>query len=316
MRTGHCDLGPGRCCFGPRAAARHGSEHCRENARGDGCACQAVHRHASWTPPCWMRFPSFCKRRHIGRRRTAQKVQSISSGVTSRSVTRQEEESHEAHPYLRLGDRRARSPGRHERGLERWIARGGENGRRCRQGAHGADRRTAALVRDERHHLWRPRDELGRDPRVQHAVAKGTNVQPYIGHDEPEVQFFSNRPGYGQRRDLHAPPAEGPSDAPRQDGSGGTYDFQQHMTFWFGMQLCDDQGSPNPAGAAQTGHATVPCKPNSDANIYASPDTNSPRYFGLGPGPGLHGDAVLPAGLGRLAGRHRAATRPRSGARR
>ena len=54
-----------------------------------------------------------------------------------------------------------------------------------------------------------------------------------------------------------------------------------------------------------TGHATVPCKPDSDTNIYASPNPNSPHYFGLGPGQALHGDAVLPAGLGAVAGRHR-----------
>src|SRR5947209_10927846 len=31
----------------------------------------------------------------------------------------------------------------------------------------------------------------------QHAVSQGAPLLPYIGHDEPEVQFFSNRPGTG-----------------------------------------------------------------------------------------------------------------------
>ena len=71
------------------------------------------------------------------------------------------------------------------------------------------------------------------------------------------------------------------------------------------MQLCDDQGSPNPDGAALSGHPTIPCKPNSDSNIYANPNPSSPRYFGLGPGQGFMelqfyppGWAAWPAGIG------------------
>jgi len=29
----------------------------------------------------------------------------------------------------------------------------------------------------------------------QHAVSQGAPILPYIGHDEPSVQFFSHRPG-------------------------------------------------------------------------------------------------------------------------
>ena len=121
----------------------------------------------------------------------------------------------------------------------------------------------------------------------QHAVSQGAPILPYIGHDEPSVQFFSHRPGSGNNVTFNLRLPKDPPTRPRQDGSGGNFVFQQRITFWFGMQLCDDQGSPNPDGAALSGHPTIPCKPNSDTNIYASANPSSPRYFGLGPGQGF-----------------------------
>ena len=128
------------------------------------------------------------------------------------------------------------------------------------------------------------------------AAAKGTNVTPYIGHDEPMVQFFSNRPGSGNNVTYLLRLPKDPPTVPRQDGSGGTYTFQQRATFWFGMQLCDNEGSPNPDGLAQTGHATVPCVPNSDQNLYANPNKNNSHYFGLGPGQGFMEMQFYPPG--------------------
>jgi hypothetical protein len=142
-------------------------------------------------------------------------------------------------------------------------------------------------------------------PGYDKAVAKGANVQPYIGHDEPMVQFFSNRSGTGNNVTYQLRLPKDPPTLPRQDGSGGTFNFQERATFWFGMTLCDDEGSPNPDGLALSGHATVPCKPDTDANLFADPNQNSPRYFGLGPGQGFMemqfyppGWAPWPAGLG------------------
>ena len=142
-------------------------------------------------------------------------------------------------------------------------------------------------------------------PGFDQAVAKGATIQPYIGHDEPMTQFFSNRPGTGNDVTYQLRLPKDPPTLPRQDGSGGNFNFQERATFWLGMQLCDDEGSPNPDGLALSGHATVPCAPDSDANLFASPDKNSPRYFGLGPGQGFMemqfyppGWAPWPAGLG------------------
>jgi len=106
----------------------------------------------------------------------------------------------------------------------------------------------------------------------------------YIGHDEPSIRFISNRPGSGNNVTYQMTLPKDPPTLPRNNGSGGTDSFQLHPTFWLGMVMCDSQGSPNPDGTALTGHATVPCKPDSNSNIYASENPSSSHYFGLGPG--------------------------------
>jgi hypothetical protein len=128
------------------------------------------------------------------------------------------------------------------------------------------------------------------------AKARGARLSRYIGHDEPMTQFFSNRRGSAGDVAYVIRLPKDPRTRPRQDGSGGTYNFQLHPTFWLGMQLCDDQGAPNPDGLRQTGHATIPCRPNSDANLFASSDPRSPKYFGLGPGQGFMEMQFYPPG--------------------
>jgi hypothetical protein len=142
-------------------------------------------------------------------------------------------------------------------------------------------------------------------PQYDKLVKEGVTLWPYIGHDEPMVQFFSNRAGSGNDLTYRLRLPKDPPTRPQQDGSGGNWNFQQRITFWFGMQLCDNQGAPNPDGLAQSGHATVPCKPDSNDNLYANPNPNSARYFGLGPGQGFMemqfyppGWVPWPAGIG------------------
>jgi hypothetical protein len=142
-------------------------------------------------------------------------------------------------------------------------------------------------------------------PGYQNLIKRGIHLLPYIGHDEPQVQFYSDVPGSANDVTYKLQLPKDPPTRPQQDGSGGNWNFQQRITFWFSMQLCDDQGSPNPDGANQDGHATIPCEPDSDNNLYASTDPNSPRYFGLGPGQGFMemqfyppGWAAWPAGIG------------------
>src|SRR5206468_8226070 len=80
----------------------------------------------------------------------------------------------------------------------------------------------------------------------------------YVGHDEPALLFYSKRAGSGNANTWGLRlPAEAPV-MPTQDGTGGTWGFQQRIAFWFGMALCETQSYPNPG---------APCPADSDANI-------------------------------------------------
>ena len=97
----------------------------------------------------------------------------------------------------------------------------------------------------------------------------------YVGHEEPMVTFYSNRPGSGNRYDtLLRLPKEPPTPA-NTAGTGGTFNFVLHPTFWFSMELCDSQSAPE---------FTTTCRPDTDDNALDSPDPNSPRYVGRHPG--------------------------------
>jgi hypothetical protein len=104
----------------------------------------------------------------------------------------------------------------------------------------------------------------------------------YTGHDEPAVLFYSDTAGSGSSMSYRIKVPTDPPTPPTQSGTGGTDNFQLHPTFWLGMALCNDQSSPNPGGSAVG--PQVPCAPNSDSNIYNSPDPSSPRYIGRHPG--------------------------------
>jgi hypothetical protein len=97
----------------------------------------------------------------------------------------------------------------------------------------------------------------------------------YTGHDEPATLFYSNTPGSGNNAHYVFRLPSDPPQAPAQDGTGGTPNFMLHPAFWFGMVMCDTQGSPN---------YTHVCTPDSDTNIFDSPDRNSPKWIGHHPG--------------------------------
>ncbi len=105
----------------------------------------------------------------------------------------------------------------------------------------------------------------------------------YVGHDEPAVLFYSETPGAGFNNVYRLRLPKDPPALPKQDGSGGTWNFQLHPAFWFGMAMCDDQGNPNPGGSPNAG-PNIHCIPDSDSNIYDSPDPASSHYIGKHPG--------------------------------
>lgn len=105
----------------------------------------------------------------------------------------------------------------------------------------------------------------------------------YTGHDEPSLLFYSNTPGSGNSNIYRLTLPMDPPNPPSQDGTGGTFNFQLHPAFWFGMAMCDDQSAPNPGGSALAG-ANVLCTPDSDANIFTNLAPGNPNYIGKHPG--------------------------------
>ena len=101
----------------------------------------------------------------------------------------------------------------------------------------------------------------------------------YTGHDEPSLLFYSDVPGSGNNSNYRLVlPAEPPT-LPKQDGSGGTFNFQNRIAFWLGMDLCENQSAPE--------FTNEPCVPNSDANIFDGSDPTKADYVGRHPGTGF-----------------------------
>jgi len=101
----------------------------------------------------------------------------------------------------------------------------------------------------------------------------------YVGHDEPSLLFYSNRDGSGNSNVWHLQipkesvlsPVQLPMSPLQGATVGGTWNFQLHPTFWFGMALCDTQSYPN---------QNTTCPPDSDANILNGTDPTKPDYVG------------------------------------
>jgi hypothetical protein len=123
----------------------------------------------------------------------------------------------------------------------------------------------------------RPRGELDCNgfSKVQEAVAhlqcvefRGVDGERaednghYVGHDEPGIQFLSNKAGSGNavRYDVTLP--REPASKPSGSFKGPVWTFQLSIAPWFGMVLCDTESWPE--GGAD-------CPPDSDANIQVPP---------------------------------------------
>jgi len=98
----------------------------------------------------------------------------------------------------------------------------------------------------------------------------------YTGHDEPSLLFYSDQAGAGNNLQYRLVVPKDPPTLPKQNGEGGTFNFQDRIAFWLGMDLCDNQSAP------EFTHA--PCQPNSDSNIFDSGDPSSAQYIGRHPG--------------------------------
>ena len=98
----------------------------------------------------------------------------------------------------------------------------------------------------------------------------------HIGHDEPSLLFYSATPGAGNSSIYNLTLPKDPPKLPKQNGAGGTFNFQLHPAFWFGMAMCDTQSFP------EFTHA--PCVPDTDANIFDNSDPNAADFIGKHPG--------------------------------
>src|SRR6516225_2435660 len=79
----------------------------------------------------------------------------------------------------------------------------------------------------------------------------------YIGHDEPLVQFYSNKPGSSTNLSYVQTLPRDPKALPTVHGplKDTTHFFELMPTMWYAMALCDPNSYP-----------LLPCKPDSDSN--------------------------------------------------
>ncbi|MEY2470772.1 MAG: hypothetical protein QOK28_101 [Actinomycetota bacterium] len=117
------------------------------------------------------------------------------------------------------------------------------------------------------------------NPTCAEAVGVPGYDDQYVGHDEPALLFYSDKPGSGNSSQYSLRIPTEPTTMPNQNGTGGTYNFQRSVTFWFGMALCDNQSAPEFTHDA--------CQPDTDLNIFENAYPNAPDYVGRHPGGAL-----------------------------
>ncbi len=89
-------------------------------------------------------------------------------------------------------------------------------------------------------------------------VADGQQIfGKYVGHDEPQIHFFSSVPGSGNRLRYQLTLPRDPSyNNPATPGK--SYSAQLYNSVWFGMTVCDTQSYPEQVHW---------CNPDSDSNV-------------------------------------------------
>jgi len=107
----------------------------------------------------------------------------------------------------------------------------------------------------------------------------------YVGHDEPSLLFYSNRPGSGNRMQYVLTLPTDPIVPTGIPTAAQSFNFQLHPAFWFGMAMCDTQSSPRPLGdPANPINPGLACTPDSDTNIHENPDPAAPDAMATHPG--------------------------------
>jgi hypothetical protein len=88
----------------------------------------------------------------------------------------------------------------------------------------------------------------------------------YIGHDEPDMTFYSAQPGSGENVTWTETLGQDPSwkATDKTPGSDVSHWFELSVAPWFSMAMCDPNSYPQ-----------LPCTPGSDANAPACPNGNN-----------------------------------------
>src|SRR5256885_7730978 len=89
------------------------------------------------------------------------------------------------------------------------------------------------------------------------------------------MESKSGQAGWGNDMTYTVRLPDDPPLKPKQDGSGGTWNFELRPTFWFGLTLCDTESAPE---------FTKTCTPDSDANNLVGTDPTAADYIGKHPG--------------------------------
>jgi hypothetical protein len=84
----------------------------------------------------------------------------------------------------------------------------------------------------------------------------------YVGHDEPDIGFYSGRPGTANNMTYTTILPVDPSAPPAPSFNGPTHEFQLTPAIWFGLVLCDNESYPE---------GTKVCRPDSNSNIQDPP---------------------------------------------
>jgi hypothetical protein len=84
----------------------------------------------------------------------------------------------------------------------------------------------------------------------------------YVGHDEPDLGFFSNTPGSGNSMSYQMVLPKDPAGPASGTFSGPVHEFQLTPAIWFGLTMCDNESYPE---------GTKVCKPDSNSNIQVPP---------------------------------------------
>jgi hypothetical protein len=87
----------------------------------------------------------------------------------------------------------------------------------------------------------------------------------YVGHDEPDLGFFSYRHGSANNMTYHTVLPVDPSAPPTTAFGGVTHEFELTPAIWFGLTMCDTQSYPE---------GSKVCKPDSDSNVQVPPRPN------------------------------------------